>query len=76
MFCVYKRFPDLKNLMVRAEPYSIKPLKEIDQDLSCSDCMKKCDSYKNFVEHISSFECFAQKKVLESEDVSHSPHQI
>ena len=63
--------------MVRAEPYSIKPLKEIDQDLGCSDFMKRCDSYKNFVDHISSFECFfKKKKILESEDISHAPHQI
>ena len=25
-FCAYKRFPNLRNLMVRAYPYSIKPL--------------------------------------------------
>ena len=62
--------------MVRAEPYSIKLLKEIDQGLGCSDCMKRCDSYKNFVDHMSSFECFAKKKVLESGDISHAPHQI
>ena len=53
----------IKDLMVRADPYSIKPLKEIDQDPGCSDCMKRCDSYKNFVEHISSFECFVKKKI-------------
>ena len=63
IFCAYKRFPNLKDLMVRADPYSIKPLKEIDQDPGCSDCMKRCDSYKNFVDHISSFECFTQKKI-------------
>ena len=27
MFCAYKRFPNLKNLMVHADPQSIKPLK-------------------------------------------------
>ena len=64
MFCAYKRFPNLKELMVRADHYSIKPLKEIDQDPGCIDCMKRCDSYKNFVDHISSFECFATKKIF------------
>ena len=47
--------------MVRDDPYSIKPLKEIDQDPGCSDCMR-CDSCKGFVDHILSFECFATKK--------------
>ena len=64
MFCAYKRFPNLKDLTVRAEPYSIEPLKEIDQDPGCSDCMKRYDSYKNFVDHISSFECFVKKKKI------------
>ena len=50
--------------MVHADPYSIKPLKEIDQNPGCSDCMKRCDSCKNFVDHVSSFECFATKKIL------------
>ena len=61
MFCSYKRFPNLNDLMVRDDPYSIKPLKEIDQDPGCSDCMR-CDSCKSFANHISSFECFATKK--------------
>ena len=62
MFCAYKRFPNLKDLMVRADPYSTKPFKEIDQNPGCSDCIKRCDSCENFVDHISSFECFATKK--------------
>ena len=45
--------------MVRLDPYSIKPLKEIDQDPGCSDCKKRCDSCENFVDHVSSFKCFA-----------------
>ena len=49
--------------MVLGDSYSIKPVKEIDQDPGCSDCMKRCDFCKNFVDHISSFECFAQKKI-------------
>ena len=64
MFCTYKRFPNLKDLMVPADPYSIKPLKEIDQSPGCSDCMKRCNSCKNFVDHVSSFECFATKKIF------------
>ena len=76
IFCAYKRFPNPKDLMVHADPYSIKPLKEIDSDPSCNDCMKRCDSYKNFVDNISSFECFATKKFLEPEDISNAQHQI
>ena len=73
MFCACKRFPNIKNLMVHADPQSIKPLKEIDQGPSCSDCMKRC---KNFVDHVSSFECFATKKFLTLEGMSHEPHQV
>ena len=29
MFYAYKRFPNLKDLMMRAVPYIVKPLKEI-----------------------------------------------
>ena len=52
MFCAYKRFPNLNDQMEHADPYSIKPLKEIDQNPGCSDCMERCDSCKNFVDHV------------------------
>ena len=42
-----------------ADLYSMKPLKEIDQDPGCSEFKKRYDSCKFFVDHISSFECFA-----------------
>lgn len=54
-------FPDLKDLMACVNPYSIKPLKEVDQDSGCKDYMKRCDSSKNFIHHISSFGCFTTK---------------
>ena len=38
IFWTYKRFRNLKDLMVHTDPYSIRPLKEIDQDLGCSGC--------------------------------------
>ena len=76
IFCAYKRLPNLKDLMMHADPYNIKPLKEIDQNPGCNDCMIKCGSCKNFVDYISSFECFGTKKYLKSEDISHTPHQI
>ena len=50
--------------MMRADPYSIKPVKEIDQVPGCNDCMKRCDSCKNFVDHISSFECFTTRTIF------------
>ena len=62
--------------MVRADPYGKKPVKEIDQDPGCSDCMKRCDSSKNFVDHISSFQCFATKKKIKSEDIFSTLHKI
>ena len=55
-------FPNLKDLMVHADRYSIKPLKEVDQDRGCSHCRKRSDSCKNFIVHVSSFEYFATKK--------------
>ena len=66
MFCPYKRFPNLKDLMVVVYLYSIKPLKEIDQHPGCSVCMKRIYSCKNSVDHISSFECFATKKRIKT----------
>ena len=59
MFCTYKKFPNLKDLMVRVDPYSIKPSKEIDQDPGSSDYKKRCDSCENYVDHVSSFKFFA-----------------
>ena len=68
----------LKDLTVRADPYTIKSLKRLDQDPGCSDYMKRCDSCKNFVDDISSFECFATTttKKLKSEDISYAPYQV
>ena len=40
IFCTYKRFPSLRDLMVHSDLYSIKPLKEVHQDHCCSNCMK------------------------------------
>ena len=41
IFCANKRFPNLRDLIVPADPYSIKPLKEVDQDPGCSNCTKR-----------------------------------
>ena len=66
IFCAYKRSPNLKNLMVRVYPYTIKPTKEVDQDPGCNGCMKRCGSCRNFGDHISSFEYFGTKKIFKS----------
>ena len=34
--------------------------------------MKTCDSCKNVVDHI----CFAQKKYLKSDGITHAPHHV
>ena len=70
MFCAYKRFSNLKDLIVRADLYIIKPLKEKDQNSGSSGCMKRYDSCKIFVDHVSSFEYIATKKL------SHVHHTI
>ena len=64
-------FLNLRDLMMRADLYSIKTLKEVDEDPGYSDCMKLCGSSKNLVDHISSFKCFEAKRYLQSEDISH-----
>ena len=74
MFCPYKRFPNLKDLMVGVYLYSIKPLKEIDQHPGRGVCMKRIYSCKNSVDHISSFECFATKKRIKNQKISHVQH--
>ena len=62
MLCAYKRFPNLKDLMVRYVPYSIKPLKEIDQDPLPT------------IHHL--LKVLQQNKFLKSEYISHELHQI
>ena len=72
---IQKGFPILRsNSACRSLQY--KTIKEIDQYPGCSNCMKRCDSCKNFVDHVSSFECFATKRNLKSGGISHAPHQI
>ena len=46
IFLEYKKFANLRDLMVHADPYSIKPSKEVDGDPGCSDCVKRCDLHK------------------------------
>ena len=41
IFCTYKRFPTFRDLMVKNDPYKIKPLKEVLQDPGCRNCMKR-----------------------------------
>ena len=89
IFLAYKKFSNLKDLILGVDAYSLAPLKEIDEDRCCSYWIKKCDACKNlltiyhlsnvlqhknllniyhlsnvlqhkkFVNHISSFQCFA-----------------
>ena len=62
--------------MVRADSYSIKPLKEIDEDPVCSDCSKRCDFCKNFLDHISSFKYFATKKNQNTSHMHHTKYDL
>ena len=61
--------------MVHADPYGIKPLKEVYQDPGCSNCMKGCDSCKDFltIYHLSNV---LQQKKLKLGDISHPSHHI
>ena len=49
IFCAYKKFPDFKVVIVRADPYSIKPLKQVHQDPGCNDCKKRGCSCRNLL---------------------------
>ena len=44
MLCLYKSFPNLRDIMVSAGPYSHKTIKKVDQGPGCSDFMKRYDS--------------------------------
>ena len=46
IFLEYKKFANLRDLMVHTDLYSIKPSKEVDGDPVCSDCVKRCDLHK------------------------------
>ena len=74
MLFACKRFPNLKDLMVRADPYSIKPLKETDQDPGCSDFKKRCDSCKNYVDHVYHLLNVLQQNNLLNQNTSHVHH--
>ena len=50
--------------MVQADPYSIRPVKQIHQDPVCISCKKRCNSCINFVNSLSSSECFSANKVF------------
>ena len=69
VFCACKSFRYLKVLMTRADPYSIKTLKEINQDPGSSDFMRRSD----YVDNISSFGCFATIFFL-NQKLSHMHH--
>ena len=54
IFCEYKTFPNLRDLMACADPYIIKPLKKVDQDPDCSDSTKRKKFFRTR-RYISSF---------------------
>ena len=74
MFCAYKRFPNLKDLVVHDDPCSIKPLKEMDQDPGCSDCMKRCDSCKNSCKTIYHLLNVLQPNNFKNQTISYMHH--
>ena len=59
---VYKRLKNLKELMVRADPYKQRSASVQNPGLvSCG----RCDSCKNFVDSVDSFKCSATGKVFQ-----------
>ena len=57
-YCAHGIFPNLIHVMVSADTFSIKTLKEVDQDPRRSKFYEKMWR-KKFVDHISSFQYFA-----------------
>jgi len=57
-----KRSKNLKELMVRADPYTSKDLPT--EEPGYHPCGKRCDSCNNFVDHVNSFKCNATGKTF------------
>ena len=55
VFCKYERLPNLRDLIVRADFYTARPFKELDQDVGCISSKKRCNSCINIVDHMSLF---------------------
>ena len=64
IFTAYKRLPNLKELMVRADPYISNHGNNIVDDPGYKTCNRKCDSCNNFVDSVSSFKCNATGKIF------------
>ena len=65
IFVAFKRFPNLKELMVRADPYSREVDHSQDPNPGYVRCNKRsCDSCDNFVDIVSSFKCNATGKTF------------
>ena len=56
---VNKRCQNLKELLVRADPYTIATANDIQLDNTHCKTGNKCDSCDNFLTHSTSFTCFA-----------------
>ena len=65
VFCLCKRFPSLRDLIVYDDPYSIRSLKEVDQNPGYISCKIRCNLCMKFVDHLLSTSCFATKNVFE-----------
>lgn len=59
----FKKLKNLKQLLVRADPYTIKE-NSTPSNPGYKPCRKKCDSCENFVDHVSVFKCNATGKVF------------
>ena len=54
---INKRCQNLKELLIRADPYTIAKINNVQLDNT--PCGKKCDSCNKFLIHSTSFKCFA-----------------
>ena len=59
-----KRMKNLKEIMVRADPYQIRPKTQV-QNPGYVKCKRTCDSCKNFVDPVSHIQCRATGKIFQ-----------
>ena len=60
----YRRMKNLKELMVKADPYQIHPPFQVNNP-GYQKCKKGCDSCKNFVDPVSNIKCRATGKIFQ-----------
>ena len=59
-----KRENNLKDLLLRSDPYNIKKNLLDNTKHGYKSCKKKCDSWNNFVDEVTAIKCFATETIF------------